>query len=73
MEHKKMNFRSKSKKKKLKQIKPKNANGDLRNIKSLFILKKIFNLLRKSKSLNIMKYNKKLQQRFGFNFKYYKA
>ena len=72
MEKKKMNFRSKSKKKKLKQIKPKNVIVDLRNIKSLFILKKIFNLLRKSKTLNIMKYSKKLQRKFGFNFNYYK-
>ena len=37
------------------------------NLKSDFILKKIFNIIKKKKSLEIMKYNKKLQKRLNIS------
>ena len=44
----------------------------LQSIKSNFILKKIHSYLKQSKSLGIIRYNKKLQKRFNFTFKNYK-
>ena len=42
------------------------------NIKSDFILKKIFNIVRRKKSFQIMKYNKKLQKRLNISINEYK-
>jgi len=44
----------------------------LHNVKSKFILKKIFNHLLKRINLEIIKYNKKLQNIFTFSIKDYK-
>ena len=35
---------------------------DLKDLKSIFILKKVFNYMKKNKSLTIIKYNKTLQK-----------
>ena len=80
---KKMKTKNKSKKKELKQkrvinpIKVKhkileNKNSDFRNIKSKYILKIIFNNLKNSRSFQIIKYNKKLQNRLDFSFHDYR-
>ena len=45
---------------------------NLQSIKSNFILKKIHSYLKQSKSLGIIRYNKKLQKRLNFTFKNYK-
>ena len=42
------------------------------NIKSDFIFKKIISFIKRNKSLNIMKYNKKLQKRLNINIIDYK-
>ena len=42
------------------------------NIKSYYILKRIFNLLEKHKLLSVMKKNKKLQKRLNLNINDYK-
>ena len=47
-------------------------DGDFRNIKSKYILKIIFNHLRKVKLFPIIKYNKKLQSELKFNFHDYR-
>ena len=52
-----------------KQIKIKNH---FKNRKSIFILKKIFNIIIKNKLLDIMKYNKKLQKRLNLSINDYK-
>ena len=78
-----MKTKNKSKKKQLKQnrvinpIKVKhkileNKNSDFRNIKSKYILKIIFNNLKNSRSFQIIKYNKKLQNRLDFSFHDYR-
>ena len=78
-----MKIKNKSKKKELKQkrvinpIKVKhkileNKNSDFRNIKSKYILKIIFNNLKNSRSFQIIKYNKKLQNRLDFSFHDYR-
>ena len=78
-----MKTKNKSKKKELKQkrvinpIKVKhkileNKNSDFRNIKSKYILKIIFNNLKNSRSFQIIKYNKKLQNRLDFSFHDYR-
>ena len=64
-----MNSGNKSKDEKLNQIK---STNDFLNIKSHFILQKIFDTIKKSKSLEIMKYNKKLQNRFNLTINNYK-
>ena len=48
------------------------AVNHLENIKSKFILSKIFNYLQKSLSFEIIKYNKKTQKRFNLTTKDYK-
>ena len=48
------------------------SNNILRNIKSIFILKKFFDYLNKGKSLEIIKYNKNLQKRINININNYK-
>ena len=45
---------------------------NLENLKSNFIFKKILNCMKKIKSLEIMKYNKKLQKRLNLNINDYK-
>ena len=78
-----MKTKNKSKKKELKQkrvinpIKVKHKilehkNADFRNIKSKYILKIIFNNLKNSRSFQIIKYNKKLQNRLDFSFHDYR-
>ena len=51
------------------KIKPK---IDLNNLKSNYFLRTIFNIIKKNKSLTIVKYNKKLQKRLNINIKNYK-
>ena len=41
-------------------------------LKSDFILRKIINIIKRNKSLEIMKYNKKLQKRLNININNYK-
>ena len=59
----------KSNNEKLKKIKSKVYIDDL---KSKFILQKIFGNMKKPKSLEFMKYNKKIQKRLDLDFKFYK-
>ena len=47
------------------------SNDKLKNIKSNFILSKIYGNLEKKKKLDIVKYNKKLQNRLNLNIKNY--
>ena len=61
-----MNSRNISKNKQLK------AGKYFENLKSNFILKKIIDIIKKNKSLEIMKYNKKLQKRLNININNYK-
>ena len=42
------------------------------NLKSNFILRKLFNMIKENKLLSIMKYNKKLQKRLNININNYK-
>ena len=42
------------------------------NLKSDFILKKVFSIMKLNKSLEIMKYNKKLQKRLNININDYR-
>ena len=58
-----------SKEQNKKQPKYKN---DFNNVKSNFILKKIFDLMKKNKTLKIIKYNKKLHNRLKLDTKDYK-
>ena len=46
--------------------------NDFDNLKSNFILKKIISLMKINKSLNIIKYNKKLQKRLNISIDNYK-
>ena len=45
---------------------------EFENLKSDFIFKKIISFMKRNKSLNIMKYNKKLQKRLNININDYK-
>ena len=58
-----------SKEEELKQTKIRN---EFEKIKSDYFLKKMFDIVKKNKSLGIMKYNKKLQKRFNLNINDYK-
>ena len=49
-----------------------NANDKFNDLKSNYILKKIFNFLPKKKRLEIIKYNDKIQKRMGLNHNDYK-
>ena len=49
------------------------SKHQLENLKSKYILKKVFNLLQKKKLLEIIKYNKKIQQKLNINFNDYKV
>ena len=44
---------------------------DFNNVKSNFILKKIFNLIKRSKFLNFIKYNKRIQKRLNISLNSY--
>ena len=57
-------------KEKLNQVKSTNI---FKNLKSDFLLKKIFNNLKKMKSLIILKYNKYNQQRLNLSIDLYKV
>ena len=46
--------------------------NEFKKIKSDYFLRKLFNILDKNKSLNIMKYNKKLQKRLNININDYR-
>ena len=48
------------------------AKASFEKLKNNFILKKIFNYMKKKKTLMIMKYNKKLQKRLNLNIEDYK-
>ena len=50
----------------------KKSNYDFRNVNSNFILKKIFDIMNKKKSLLIVKYNKEIQNRLNIATKDYK-
>ena len=61
--------------KKTEEIKETNSNTSnifLNNIKSKFILKKIFDNLKRNRQLKIVKYNKKLQIRLNISIQEYK-
>ena len=58
-----------SKNEKLKQIKPKNKFDIL---KSNYFICKIFDIIKRNKSLEIIKYNKRLQNRLNLSIKDYK-
>ena len=53
-------------------ISKKNQNQNFDNLKSNFILRKIFNMIKINKSLVIMKNNKKLQKRLNISIDDYK-
>ena len=57
---------------KMKNLNKKKSFANLDNLKSNFILKKIFINMKKNKSLEILKYNKKLQLRLKLNINDYK-
>ena len=61
-----MNSRNVSEDEKIK----KSINFD--NLKSDYFLIKVFDIIKKNKSLEIMKYNKKLQKRLNISINYYK-
>ena len=46
--------------------------NELENIKSKYILLKIYDNIIKKKKLEIIKYNKKMQKRLNFSFEDYK-
>ena len=48
------------------------SKDEIKKLKSNYILKKIFNYLQKKKSLEIFKYNKKIQKRLNININNYK-
>ena len=48
------------------------SNSILQNIKSNYLLKRIYNNILKKKSLEIIKYNKKIQNRINLSIKDYK-
>ena len=58
-----------SKEEKLNQIKSK---VNLNNLKSIVILKKILSYITKNETLNILRYNKKLQKRLNLSINDYK-
>ena len=63
-----MNSENKSDEEKLKQIK---SNVKVDDIKSNFIFRKIFGIIKINKTFDIIKYNEKLQKRLSFNINDY--
>ena len=55
-----------------KDIKDIKTNDELKNLKSDYILKKIYYYLKSKKSLEIFKYNKKIQKRLNISINNYK-
>ena len=53
-------------------IKTEQSNSILQNIKSNYFLERIYNNILKKKSLEIVKYNKKIQNRINLSIKDYK-
>ena len=53
-------------------IKQKNSKVEFDNLKSDYFLKRIFEYMKKNKSLEIIKYNKKLQKRLNLSINDYK-
>ena len=64
-----MNSKIISKENQLNQVKSK---IDFKKLKSDYFLIKIFDIIKKNKTLKIMKYNKKLQNRLNLNISDYK-
>ena len=62
----------KKKYKKKANIRVQSNTADFNNIKSSFILKKIFNNLYKKKVFDLIKYNKKIQQRLNISINDFK-
>ena len=56
---------------KIDKSKPQITKADFENLRSNFILKKIFFIISRYKFLEIIKYNKKLQKRVGLNINNY--
>ena len=52
--------------------KSKNEKVDLDNIKSVFFVSRIFELIEKTKKFELIKYNKKIQKKLNLSFKDYK-
>ena len=52
-------------------ISKKDQTQNFDNLKSDYFLRKLFDILKKDKSLNIIKYNKKLQKRLNININDY--
>ena len=61
-----------NKTKEQEQTKLINSNNMLRNLKSKFILKKLFDFLHKRKPLEIIRYNKNIQKKMKININHYK-
>ena len=55
-----------------RNISKKAQTNDFDNLKSNFILRKIFDIIKEIKSLSIMRYNKKLQKRLNISIDNYK-
>ena len=49
------------------------ANNQLKNVKSDYILKKFFEYMTEKKSLETIKYNKRIQKRINISINHYKA
>ena len=58
--------------KRKKQLKQNKSKGNLKNIKSTFILKKVLNNVPKNRWLDIIRHNKKIQNRLNLNINDYK-
>ena len=54
-----------------KNISKKDQTQNLDNLKSDYFLRKLFDILKKDKSLKIIKYNKQLQKRLNININDY--
>ena len=61
-----------NKEKEQEQSKLINSDNILKNIKSNFILKKIFDYIHKRRALKTIKYNKNIQKRINLNINHYK-
>ena len=49
------------------------SNNQLKNVKSHYIILKFFEYMTERKSLETIKYNKRIQKRIDINIKHYKA
>ena len=55
-----------------RNISKKDQTNDFDNLKSDYFLRKLFDILKENKSLEIIKYNKKLQKRLNISIDNYK-